>query len=509
MLGHSTIILLPKKIWLSCLALLLLACNEKEATLQQQEANTSPVLLATTPSKAKARNGQYISWKEHLIDDVSISGVAISGSDGLVIADLDKDGFEDIISVHEADTEYDGVAKGHIRIAFGSEHPDQWELITLAEGPEAGAAEDVDVADVNQDGYPDIIAACELAHLIYFQNPGKDIRHQKWERLIPSITQNRGSYIRVFFADFDSDGSPEVVAPNKGKQSPGKKEAPNAISWYEIDGDPLSDASWKEHELTRVIIPMNAQPVDLDKDGDLDVVGGSRGEGRIFWFENISEQQIAFKQHNIEVKGSAIPMEKRDERYQQLDHTVVTGFNMDYHDFNEDGRLDILLTEYGFKSLVWLEQPATPSDSWVLHPVGDLLPDEIVGLLIEDINGDGLVDIMTGTYSWGQRDSDGEEDLNTGLGRLAWFEQVKSKGEQWIRHDISRRKRGMFDKFIARDLDKDGDVDFISTRGNSLPYDGVFWLEQVRTDSPSPAFQKARAKESEEVPLPLMNKGQD
>ena len=61
----------------------------------------------------------------------------------------------------------------------------------------------------------------------------------------------------------------------------------------------------------------------------------------------------------------------------------------------------------------------------------------------------------------------------------------------------------MFDKFIARDVDKDGDIDLVSTRGNSAPYDGVFWLEQVRTDLPVLRFIPARVKESEEVPLPF------
>jgi hypothetical protein len=61
----------------------------------------------------------------------------------------------------------------------------------------------------------------------------------------------------------------------------------------------------------------------------------------------------------------------------------------------------------------------------------------------------------------------------------------------------------MFDKFIARDVDEDGDVDFIGTRGNSAPFDGVFWLEQVRSASPTRNFQPARSQESDEIPLPF------
>ena len=68
-------------------------------------ALTAPV--GDTPSQARAADGSYISWREHIIDDPSIAGFLLSGSDGLVMADIDKDGFEDIISVHEFDSSYD------------------------------------------------------------------------------------------------------------------------------------------------------------------------------------------------------------------------------------------------------------------------------------------------------------------------------------------------------------------------------------------------------------------
>ena len=169
------------------------------------------------------------------------------------MSDLDGDGFEDIVSVHEADIVYDGSLVGFVRIAWGTDNPDKWELTTLSSGPEAAAAEDVSIADANGDGHPDIIVATELAHLIYFQNPGRNARSARWERSIPPITSDRGSFIRVFFADFDNDGRPEVVAANKGDQNPGfdgqEVIHPKNISIFILPENPLDGTQWREQVL--------------------------------------------------------------------------------------------------------------------------------------------------------------------------------------------------------------------------------------------------------------------
>ena len=57
----------------------------------------------------------------------------------------------------------------------------------------------------------------------------------------------------------------------------------------------------------------------------------------------------------------------------------------------------------------------------------------------------------------------------------------------------------MYDKFIGRDLDNDGDTDFIATEAIAI-HDGVFWLEQVRSSTPQ-AFERAREVDSPEMPL--------
>ena len=134
--------------------------------------------------------------------------------------------------------------------------------------------------------------------------------------------------------------------------------------------------------------------------------------------------------------------------------------------------------------------------------VGDMLPDQLVSVSLEDIDSDGDLDAFSGSYSRGPRDQDGlRVSVNDPLGRIAWFENVENS-LFWKRHDITRRKRGMYDKWISRDLDFDGDLDFIGTRGNSDPYDGVIWLEQIRSKKRLENFIQAREKDSIQMPLP-------
>ena len=455
------------------------------------EQNNLPVDESLT--KAKTSNDFFISWVEHIIDDPITSSEPFNGSDGLVMKDLDLDGFDDIVSVHESDAAYDSAEHepnievpllGHVRIAFGAKDPLSWNNITLASGPDVAAPEDAAIGDLNKDGFPDIVVAAELGHVIYFQNPARGIRTTPWPRLILPFTKGRGSYLRTFLADFNNDNQLEVVGTNKGAQRPGPDDVIKStpVSIFKLDGDALSEGSWSEEILGRYSIPQNAEPVDIDSDGDLDIIVGSRGERRIAWFENQGHHSGIFKEHAIGIVGA-----------------LVSGFNMAYADINLDGKLDIIAaSDLG---LVWLQQPQNIDSAWIPHKIGTFDPDSITGIITADINADGRIDVFAGSYSRGSRISEKNVSVHEPLGRLGWFE---NNGAQnlWTRHDISRRKRGMFDKFIAKDLDADGDIDIVGTRGNSQNLDGVFWLEQIRTKSPVRTFTSARSDDSQSMPLP-------
>ena len=223
--------------------------------------------------------------------------------------------------------------------------------------------------------------------------------------------------------------------------------------------------------------------MDLDLDGDMDIVVGSRGERRILWLENLGD--FNFEQHDINFSTDIDA------------DSWITGFNMDYADLNEDGRLDIVSSVWPSSAYI-LFQPAKPEDKWDIKKIGNIEPDLLVSVSIADIDGDGDKDIFSGSYSLGSRDKDDIDSTNRSFGSVVWFE---NKTKVWQRNNILRRKRGMYDKWIPLDLDQDSDIDFIGTRGNSMPFDGVIWLEQLREQDSRTVFQQARDIDSESVPF--------
>lgn len=472
--------------------------------------------VAETPTNARTAGGEFISWREHRIDDEAINGgVPIRGGDGIAIGDIDGDGIEDLVTAHED--------SNHIRIAFSTGAAGKWSLRTIAEGKWAGAVEDVALIDLNGDGYLDVVAACEDAHLLYLQNPGQTARIGTWKALIPEFSRGRGSWLRVFATDIDGDGRAELTAANKGTADVVRLDAGDAdngaTSLIRVEGNPLESSSWRESVLYQEGVPNTALPVDIDGDSDIDVIAAKRVRQQIVLIENqgVGEQgELRMQARPVQITPSFdAPAGWRG---------LSNAFHADTADINNDGRLDLLVNvleladdpSFRHAGLGWFMQGEDLDDPWVFHRIGNTLPDWVIGIHVTDIDGDGDQDVVTGgysginiiegAYSGASRDVDDPSVTSaSSVGRISWFENPGNIDETWSRHDVSRRVRGMFDMYVSRDLDGDGDMDLISTRGNSGEYDGVFWLEQVRSKTSGPSFTPARDAESRPLPLPPAN----
>jgi hypothetical protein len=447
--------------------------------------------IADQPTDTRAEDGRFIHWVEHRIDDSGLyPNVALRGADGLEMADLDGDGAEDLVSVHED--------SDHLRLSFATDDPDVWHSVTLDQGARVAGAEDPAIGDLDHDGDLDLIIACEGGTLVYFENPGgaRARDPSQWIPFIPPGVEERGSWIRVYVADLDRDGDLEVIATNKSIPMPGgygSMEVPaTPVSVFQIDGDPLDAASWHEFPLSHHRVPVNSRPIDLDGDGDLEVLIGSRGEARML---------IAEDPMGPMPSANVIPIEV-DNPHRLIPRDIpkrLSGFEVATYDLNGDGRLDLITSETPW-SLVWLEQPEEFEMPWRVHRIVSTYPDSPTAISLVDINGDGRVDIFSGGYSEDPRETEVQDPgLLHRAGGLFWFEQPTDPTQPWQRHDISRRVRGMYDVMVPRDLNGDGLIDFVGTRGNSGVFDGVIWIEQQRSKSSKPRFAGARSAESRQL----------
>ncbi len=403
------------------------------------------ILLLSITSSASVPGAEKSAWRVHPIDPCGKE----RGADGTDTADLNGDGRPDIVCPWEQ--------AGQVRVYLSRKDRAAWDIVRVTPDRWAGAVEDAAFGDLDGDGKIDVIAASESNKVIVVWSPKepKDLgRGDAWEHgALPAAAAVKTAWMNVEVAQIDGARGPDIVAASKQKNG--------GLYWLESPDNPRDLAAWQAHPIDpKISWAMSVIPVDLDGDGDRDVLLTDR-PSVIAWYEHPGQDALGkgpWKKHVITDQGGP----------------YLWGH---LHDLDRDGRRDILVATFASKkspgdqkvAINWWRAPADPRkvSDWQHHAIRvdakAIRATRHKALNVADVDGDGREEIVFSTEAPG--------DVYLLRYKKSVFDSV------WSVENLVRRERGKYDTIELLDLDGDGDLDILTSEEHEF---GVFWLENPK-----------------------------
>ena len=221
-----------------------------------------------------------ISWWENTAGDGSAWSrrnivADISGASSVAAADMDGDGDLDVVG---SSLEGDMVAWWQNTARDGS----AWSRHAVDGGFDE--AQDVAAVDVDGDGDLDILGAGYAGDVAWWQNTAGD--GSTWSKHL--VAESFDGAVSVVAADVDGDGDPDIL---------GAASVAGDLTWWENSTG--SGGAWTQHPVDPdVPMPLGIAAADLDRDGDVDLLNASSGDGAITWWENAAGDGSAWSKHS-------------------------------------------------------------------------------------------------------------------------------------------------------------------------------------------------------------------
>jgi hypothetical protein len=147
------------------------------------------------------------------------------------------------------------------------------------------------VHDVDADGLNDIVTSSAHRHGIFWYKQAKEGSRISWKKHV--IDKSWSQAHSLTLADLDEDGDLDLVTGKRFYAHDGgdpDAESPLGLYWYEFKSS--TDPEWIKHVISYnegIGSGLHIPVVDLDSDGDLDIVVTGKWGGPVY-FENISDK---------------------------------------------------------------------------------------------------------------------------------------------------------------------------------------------------------------------------